>query len=194
MPTPTFDLAAPPPSLVSFCRLILLTPDPAEKVNLVRHLCHIFRSGQLPVSTPSTRDKATDSLVPTEPAPPDAPTRSDLLKVVKPGQMPRLGKGGTVETRIRTYHSLACIELWAIDLAIDAMARFWDWRLGGTDGRRGPKLGMRFFSDFLKVAEDEAKHFTLLKERLAELGCTYGELPVHNGKLGPSLSEAAGQG
>lgn len=105
--------------------------------------------------------------------------------------MPRTGKGGTVETRVRAYHALACIELWAVDLAIDAMARFWDWRLGSMDGKVGKRLGMRFFSDFLKVAEDEAKHFMLLKERLSELGCEYGQLPVHDG-LWESARETEG--
>jgi uncharacterized ferritin-like protein (DUF455 family) len=101
-------------------------------------------------------------------------------------------------------HSLAAIEQWAIDLAVDVVCRFWNWRVGQKDGKAGKRLPMSFFSDFLKVAEDEAKHFTLLRkvsraessaidnpsradllcslsQRMKELGTDYGDLPVHHG-------------
>lgn len=45
-----------------------------------------------------------------------------------------------------------------------------------------------FVADFLKVAEDEAKHFTLLEERLGELGTRFGDLKVH-GALWESAEE-----
>lgn len=38
-----------------------------------------------------------------------------------------------------------------------------------------------FFTDFVKVAQDEGRHFTLLAVRLQELGCFYGALPAHDG-------------
>lgn len=38
-----------------------------------------------------------------------------------------------------------------------------------------------FFSDFVKVAQDEGRHFTLLAARLEELGSFYGALPAHDG-------------
>jgi hypothetical protein len=38
-----------------------------------------------------------------------------------------------------------------------------------------------FFTDFVKVAQDEGRHFTLLAERLEELGSFYGALPAHDG-------------
>lgn len=38
-----------------------------------------------------------------------------------------------------------------------------------------------FFDDFVKVAEDEARHFRLLAERLVNLGSSYGALPAHDG-------------
>ncbi len=31
------------------------------------------------------------------------------------------------------------------------------------------------------VAKEEAKHFTLLRERLRDLGANYGDLPAHDG-------------
>lgn len=38
-----------------------------------------------------------------------------------------------------------------------------------------------FFTDFVKVAQDEGRHFTLLAARLEELGSFYGALPAHDG-------------
>lgn len=38
-----------------------------------------------------------------------------------------------------------------------------------------------FFTDFVKVAQDEGRHFTLLAARLRELGSFYGALPAHDG-------------
>lgn len=38
-----------------------------------------------------------------------------------------------------------------------------------------------FFTDFVKVAQDEGRHFTLLAARLQELGSFYGALPAHDG-------------
>lgn len=38
-----------------------------------------------------------------------------------------------------------------------------------------------FFTDFVKVAQDERRHFTLLAARLEELGSFYGALPAHDG-------------
>ena len=38
-----------------------------------------------------------------------------------------------------------------------------------------------FFTDFVKVAQDEGRHFTLLASRLEELGSFYGALPAHDG-------------
>jgi uncharacterized ferritin-like protein (DUF455 family) len=45
-----------------------------------------------------------------------------------------------------------------------------------------------FYSDFLKVADDEARHFDFLRERLEDLGSYYGSLPVH-GSLWESALE-----
>lgn len=38
-----------------------------------------------------------------------------------------------------------------------------------------------FFTDFVKVAQDEGRHFTLLQRRLTEMGSFYGALPAHDG-------------
>ncbi|CAI5503017.1 unnamed protein product [Closterium sp. Naga37s-1] len=48
-----------------------------------------------------------------------------------------------------------------------------------------------FFSDFVRVAEDEARHFRLLAARLQAVGSRYGALPAHDG-LWESAAATAG--
>lgn len=64
-------------------------------------------------------------------------------------------------------HALAHIELNAIDLALDLAWRF-------------PGMKNEFYLDWLNVAKEEALHFTLLRDHLARLGCSYGHFPAHN--------------
>lgn len=42
-------------------------------------------------------------------------------------------------------------------------------------------MPIEFFNDFVKVAQDEGRHFCLLAARLEELGSFYGALPAHDG-------------
>lgn len=65
------------------------------------------------------------------------------------------------------------MESYAIDLSWDVLCRFSDLKL--------PK---EFYEDWLKVAEDESRHFELLSKRLVELDSYYGELPTHQGLWG----------
>jgi uncharacterized ferritin-like protein (DUF455 family) len=67
-------------------------------------------------------------------------------------------------------HAVAHIELNAIDLAWDIVARF-----------ASPDLPRDFFDDWVRVGDDEAKHFLLLADRLAALGAAYGDLAAHDG-------------
>ncbi|ESQ30929.1 hypothetical protein EUTSA_v10012277mg, partial [Eutrema salsugineum] len=43
------------------------------------------------------------------------------------------------------------------------------------------KMLREFFTDFVLVAQDEGRHFTLLAARLEEIGSHYGALPAHDG-------------
>nr|KYP69878.1 Uncharacterized protein HI0077 family [Cajanus cajan] len=102
---------------------------------------------------------------------PDRPARLSSVKLVAPGLMPKLGKAGSLQSRIAIVHSLAHTESWAIDLSWDIIARF---------GKQ-ESMPREFFTDFVKVAQDEGRHFTLLAARLEELGSYYGALPAHDG-------------
>ncbi|KAG8575041.1 hypothetical protein GDO81_009422 [Engystomops pustulosus] len=157
-------------SLTYWANKILCTSDPEEKAKLTHKVQEMWNSGKI-----------------TEIGhlqPPAQPSRKEDLTIVQPGQIKR-GKGGTLASRIALLHSLANIEQWAIDLSWDIIARFATFHL-----QTGERLPKEFFSDFVKVAGDEAKHYQLLEKRLVELGSHFGDLPVHNG-LWQSASDTA---
>lgn len=99
----------------------------------------------------------------------ERPARSERPPLKPPREMPRRRYSGK-RGRIALLHAVAHIELNAIDLAWDLVARFPD-----TDWPRD------FYSDWVRVGDDEARHFTMLRERLQELGADYGDLPAHDG-------------
>jgi len=156
-----------PASLVEWGALILRTANPDMKVNLTRHAVGLFRKGDIPILAPSTVSKEFS-------LPPDTPCR-ESVHMVRPADVAKRGKGGSVANRIKLLHALANIELWAIDLAWDIITRFSQEKV---DAKFLPRA---FFTDFCKVAEDEAKHFTLLREAMRRLGSDWGELPIHDG-------------
>lgn len=104
---------------------------------------------------------------------PERPARPAKPELLAPAAMPKRGKAGSLRSKIALLHALAHIELNAIDLAWDVMARGFD--LGGFT------LPKDFYDDWIKVADDEAKHHLMLEERLNDLGATYGDLPAHDG-------------
>ena len=74
----------------------------------------------------------------------------------------------TVEGRAALIHSLCHIEFNAINLALDAVYRF-------------ANMPVEYYSDWLKVAREEASHFRLLSAHLSRLGARYGDFVAHNG-------------
>ena len=73
----------------------------------------------------------------------------------------------TPEGRAMLVHSIAHIELNAIDLALDVV-----WRFAG--------MPEAFYTDWVRIAQEEAKHFSLLRQHLVSLGYDYGDFPAHN--------------
>ncbi len=102
--------------------------------------------------------------------PPDRPARPARPIVLPPRDRPKRRAAGGTATRIALLHAVAHIELNAIDLAWDLIARFGD-----------AGLPVDFFDDWVGVAAEEAGHFQLLAERLTALGSAYGALPAHDG-------------
>ena len=106
---------------------------------------------------------------PGDPALPSRPGRPAEPQLVPPRTVKRRSVH-TSEGRIALIHALAHIELNAIDLALDIVARF-----------ASERVPRSFFDGWMTVALEEAKHFSLLSRRLDSLGSRYGALPAHDG-------------
>jgi uncharacterized ferritin-like protein (DUF455 family) len=133
----------------------LATAAPADKVARSRALAAAWRGGALAIGRPSPAAR------------PARPERPPLLPA---REMPQRRAGGSPAGRIALLHALAHIELNAIDLAWDIIARF--------DTAALPRA---FHDDWVRVAAEEAGHYALLAQRLADLGVAYGDLPAHDG-------------
>ncbi|WP_454763574.1 ferritin-like domain-containing protein [Cupriavidus campinensis] len=95
---------------------------------------------------------------------PGRPARPEL---VPPQKVERRRSLRTDAGRAAMIHALCHIEFNAINLALDAA-----WRFAG--------MPPQFYRDWLRVADEEALHFTLLADHLATLGAGYGDFPAHN--------------
>lgn len=104
-----------------------------------------------------------------KPALPQRPGRPEKPELLAPRAMPKRSITGE-KGRLALVHSLAHIELNAIDLAWDLVARC----------ARLP-MPRAFFDNWVQVGLEEAKHFSLLADRLIEMGSFYGALPAHDG-------------
>ena len=97
----------------------------------------------------------------------ECPGRPVRPRLVPPRELPHRGLG-TAEGRAALVHAIAHIEFNAIDLAWDAVYRFRD-------------MPRAFYDDWIGVADDEARHFCLLSQRLSDYGYAYGDFDAHNG-------------
>ncbi|WP_377288862.1 ferritin-like domain-containing protein [Rhizobium sp. SG2393] len=100
---------------------------------------------------------------------PDRPGRPDKPVLTPPTQVKKRSLH-TLHGRISLLHALAHIELNAVDLALDIVARF------ATE-----RVPQSFFDGWMQVAFEEAKHFRMVRDRLRALGADYGDLPAHDG-------------
>jgi uncharacterized ferritin-like protein (DUF455 family) len=73
----------------------------------------------------------------------------------------------TNQGKAALVHSVAHIEFNAINLALDLV-----WRFDGMPDQ--------FYLDWIRIAAEEALHFSLLREHLVSLGYDYGSFPAHN--------------
>ena len=147
-------------SLTAQSVAVLLTADPMAKAHSAGRLARQALKGELVLG---------DAIPPPRPARPPHPL------LLHPKEMPKR-KAGSARGRAALLHALAHIELNAIDLALDIVARF-----GGDAGPLPGDLRHPFCRDWLTVARDEAKHFLLLVRRLRQLDLSYGDLPAHDG-------------
>ncbi|MCC5988677.1 MAG: ferritin-like domain-containing protein [Pararhodobacter sp.] len=102
-------------------------------------------------------------------APPDFPARPARPELLAPRDMPRR-RPGTAAGRRGRIQAIAHIELNAVDLHLDIIARF-----------SHIPMPAGFHDDWMRAADEEAKHFNLLADLLEEMGSHYGALPAHAG-------------
>jgi len=137
-------------------RRCLDATDPADKVRLSFETFAALEAGTL-----LPRADAAP------PLPIGLPGRPAKPRLVPSRELAQRGLG-TAEGRAALVHAIAHIEFNAIDLAWDAVYRF----RGKPDA---------YYRDWASCANDEARHFTMLSARLAELGHAYGDFDAHNG-------------
>jgi len=133
----------------------LLEADVSNKVRLTELLRRDWQAGGLGLAATMPARRITL---------PGRPPRPELVapRLLKPrGTHSRDGRAALL-------HALCHIEFNAINLALDAVYRFRD-------------MPADFYTDWIRVAAEEAYHFTLLAAHLRTLKREYGDYPAHNG-------------
>lgn len=131
--------------------------DLAVKTELAQEAARRWQRRTLSLRSPLDRP------VPLRPGRPEKPVLTPPTQVKKRSL-------GSLKGRIALLHSIAHIELNAVDLALDIVARF-----------ASESVPNSFFDGWMKVAFEEAKHFRMVRQRLNDLGADYGDLPAHDG-------------
>ena len=133
----------------------LIEPDATRKAAGVRELARVWASGAMSL-------EAHAEIV----APPAIPGRPVRPELVLPKALPHRSMV-TAEGRATLIHAMTHIEFNAINLALDALWRF-------------AAMPRKYYADWLRVADEEAQHFSMLAGHLQTLGYQYGDFPAHN--------------
>ena len=96
-----------------------------------------------------------------------APGRPERPTLVDPRNLPKR-KLSTAKGHAAFVHAICHIEFTAINLALDAVVRF-------------SGMPTQYYADWIGVAIEEAKHFSLLDAHLKSLGFAYGDFAAHDG-------------
>lgn len=146
-------------SLAAAATHVLNTADAREKTALSRRYAALWQAARAAGTPPPLGSSM----------PPDRPERPDKPELLDPRDVPRR-RPGTAAGRIAILHAIAHIELNAVDLHWDIIARFSD-----------VEMPAGFADDWVQAADEESKHFNLLADRLEAMGSHYGALPAHAG-------------
>ena len=133
----------------------LIETDPAAKVAAVAAMAAASAAGTLELDPAAGLDAAGAAV-------PGRPARPELVAPRLVGRRSMV----TVEGRAMLVHSLAHIEFNAVNLALDAL-----WRFAG--------MPPQYYLDWLRVAKEEAYHYSLLSAHLQALGSEYGAYTAH---------------
>ena len=135
---------------------ILAITDPKTKVERVQQLFDDYHHQRIDLDV--SADLSSKGLI--------LPGRPSKPELVPPLTVPKR-KMDTLEGRLSLLHSLAHIEFNAMNLALDAIWRF-------------ANMPAQYYVDWLKVAKEEAYHFSLIENHLQSAGVAYGDFPAHN--------------
>jgi len=142
-------------NVFKFAEACLYSATIDEKLALTHQALHALEIGQL-------------SLISEQPAMPIAQVKfPDKPILLPPRDMPKR-KLGSAEGIAAFFHAIAHVEFVAIYLAWDMLYRF-----------RG--MPDQFYQDWLRVADEEAQHFELIRTHLQAMHVNYGDLPAHSG-------------
>ena len=133
----------------------LMTVDPVIKVKKTYQCFEQLNTGKLAFALAEQPETIT------------VPGRPEKPELVNPRNVSKRSMN-TLEGRVILAHAIAHIEFNAINLALDAAYRF-----------RG--MPESFYYDWIKVAKEEAYHFTLMQDYLQSHGYHYGDFSAHNG-------------
>lgn len=137
--------------------MAILSADLDEKTELAQQTAQRWHERRLSLRSPLDPD------LPERPGRPAKP-------VLVPPKATEKRSLHTLAGRIAMLHALAHIELNAVDLALDIVARF-----------ASEPVPHSFFDGWMRVAFEEAKHFRMVRDRLRALGADYGDMPAHDG-------------
>ena len=135
---------------------ILVITDPKAKLIRVKQLFDSYHQQNISLDVSNVLN--ADGLI--------LPGRPQKPELVPPLTVPKR-RMDTVEGRLSLLHSLVHIEFNAMNLALDAIWRFAD-------------MPAQYYVDWLKVAKEEAYHFSLIADHLQSVGVAYGDFPAHN--------------
>ncbi|NDW52391.1 ferritin-like domain-containing protein [Aliiroseovarius sp. PrR006] len=146
---------------------VLRTADGREKTALARrYAAEWFAARDAGQITSPLQDR--DAVI-GQATPPNFPARPEKPELKNPRDVPRR-RPGSPAGQIALLHAVAHIELNAVDLHWDIIARFTD-----------TPMPLGFYDDWVKAADEEAKHFNLVSDCLETLGSQYGALAAHAG-------------
>ncbi len=142
-------------NLFEFAHGCLLASEVDEKLQWVKQLQARWQAGEL------LQDSSIQLADIVEAGHPERP------ELVAPRHVAKR-RLGSPEGQAAMIHAIGHIEFNAINLACDAVFRYRD-------------MPTEFYSDWIRVAAEEVYHFSLIRERLRQLGYDYGDFPAHTG-------------
>jgi uncharacterized ferritin-like protein (DUF455 family) len=151
----SITISSPQAPLRSVARAWALQCDAQAKAAGVIAMAAAWRAGDLQLDSAGK--------LPQQDFAPGRPPRPELI----PPRQVQHRSMACAEGRAAMIHALTHIEFNAINLALDAL-----WRFDG--------MPPDYYTDWLKVAAEEALHFSLLDSHLQTLGYRYGDFPAHN--------------